>query len=41
MMNMAGEYEMQQRYDIAVKWYYMALQRNPELLDAYYGYALC
>ena len=41
MINIAGQYELQQRFDLATKWYKIAMVVDPEQLDAYYGYALC
>ena len=41
MMNLAAQYEAQQRYDVATKWYNLAIKLNPALIDAYFGYALC
>jgi tetratricopeptide (TPR) repeat protein len=41
MINIAAQYELQQRFDVAIKWYKIAIKRQPDLLDAYYGYALC
>lgn len=41
MINLGGQYELQQRYDLATKWYKIAMIVDPEKLDAYYGYALC
>jgi tetratricopeptide (TPR) repeat protein len=41
MHNLAAQYEAQQRFSVAVKWYKIALTVKPGLLDAYYGYALC
>jgi len=41
MMNLAAQYELQQRYDTACKWYKIAMIIKPTLKDAYYGYGLC
>lgn len=41
MSNLAGQYEAQQRYAAAAKWYRIAIAVSPDLLDAYYGYAVC
>lgn len=41
MMNLAAQYELQQRFDTACKWYKLAMIIKPTMKDAYYGYALC
>jgi len=41
MVNIAAQYDLQQRFNVAIKWYKIAIKRQPDLLDAYYGYALC
>ena len=38
MMNLAAQYESQQRFEIAIKWYKISFTIKP---DAYYGYAFC
>lgn len=41
MINLAAQYEIQQRYELATKWYKIAMVVNPDQLDAFFGYALC
>ena len=41
MINLAAQYEEQQRYDVACKWYKMAMIINPDFLEAYFGYGIC
>jgi hypothetical protein len=41
MMNLAAQYESQQRFEIAIKWYKISFTIKPDLLDSYYGYAIC
>lgn len=44
MHNLACVYESQQRFELAIKWFDMVIQTDPdneELLDSYYGAALC
>ena len=44
MHNLACVYETQQRFELAIKWFDIAIQTDPEnekLLDSYYGAALC
>ena len=40
MHNLGCAYEQQQRYNLSIKWFQMAIKFNPELLDSYHGYAL-
>ena len=40
-MNLAAQYESQQRFEIAIKWYKISFTISPDLLDSYYGYAIC
>ena len=41
MINLAAQYDVQQRFDVAAKWYKIAMTVNSDLLDAHFGFALC
>lgn len=40
MINLGAQYEIQQKYDIACKWYKLSILIEPNCLEAYFGFAL-
>lgn len=40
MINIAAQYEHQQKYDLSCKWYKLSILISPDILEAYFGFAL-